>query len=63
MVVIAGIWFIAGRFSIPDKESKIEHYITKEMRANPTKYNDDYSFGYNIGLIRCNQIVNKVFED
>jgi hypothetical protein len=59
---IATVWFMAGRAS-NDPYSKIEDSITQEMKTHTTKYKDEFSFGYSIGLIKCSQIVHKVMRD
>lgn len=41
---------------------EIETKITQHMKEHPTKYHDDYSFGYSIGLIACSQIVHNVLR-
>ena len=63
------LFLICGLFGygIGDKSARnsyltIEAKISQEMKDNPTKYNDDYSLGYSIGLIKCSRITYDVLR-
>ena len=61
-VAISVSWFMAGKSMNFNDYFKIESKLTQEMKTHPTKYQDEFSFGYNIGLIKCSSIAHEVLR-
>lgn len=62
-IIFGTVMYTVGyNVSIFDTYLETEEKIIQEMKDRPTQYNNEFSFGYSVGLIRCSRIASDVKE-
>lgn len=56
-VVVFLCGFNVSKSFYSDRIFNMETEVQWESKANPTKYKDEYSFGYSLGMLRCEKII------